>query len=163
MKAVTHLQNSAQKGYADAQVLLGDIYYRGYLGERDYDSALEWYMKAAVQGHIYGAYDVGDCYFQGRGTVKMIWKAYVWFRVAELLGGDFSDLRSALRKIRGSKGLIWDDEPMLSQSYMNSAENEAQKTYSKIQTRWERELQQKSKPENKQDNNTKKQSSWFWW
>ena len=45
-----HFEAAAVRGYAPAQVQLGDFCYEGKGTEQDYEKAYEWYQKAAAQG-----------------------------------------------------------------------------------------------------------------
>ena len=41
----------AKQGYADAQSVLGFIYKKGDVIEKDFQEASKWFKKAADQGH----------------------------------------------------------------------------------------------------------------
>jgi uncharacterized protein len=65
---------SARKGYAEAQACLGEL-YDVYTGQKvnpakDFAKALEWYRKAADQGHGRGLYRLGLMHFDAKGTAK---------------------------------------------------------------------------------------------
>ena len=49
--AMQWLQKSADQGYAEAQYLLGNLYYTGIEVFENYTEAVKWYRKAAEHGH----------------------------------------------------------------------------------------------------------------
>ncbi|MDE7413625.1 MAG: SEL1-like repeat protein [Muribaculaceae bacterium] len=58
----------AGKGDADAQNRLGTWYYTGKHVDQDYRQALEWWSRAAKQGHNEAVGNMGISYQYGRGT-----------------------------------------------------------------------------------------------
>ena len=50
-RALPYYRQAAEKGYADAQVQLAELYDAGDGVPRDMDAAIRWYEKAAKQGH----------------------------------------------------------------------------------------------------------------
>ncbi|MBR1657415.1 MAG: sel1 repeat family protein [Synergistaceae bacterium] len=138
--AEKYLARSAEKGYAAAQDWLGDLYYQGKLGDRNYKKAFELYSKAAEQGYNYSIYSLVDAYYQGRGTYTDYYEAYKWLNVASLFGYTPPDWAyKVVRKAEGHKGLIFDDDPALSWSSRQQAKEEAQRKYDEIKKRngWE--------------------------
>ena len=79
MKEVTPL---AKKGHADAQHLLGLMYYMGRGVARDYKQALQWHRKAAMQGKADAQYVVGAMYYTGNAVPQDHKTAISWFRKA---------------------------------------------------------------------------------
>lgn len=68
----------AEAGEASAQYELGCRFYdRG-----DYAVALEWYRKAAAQGHNSGLCDTGYCYRNGYGVAQDYAAALPFYRQA---------------------------------------------------------------------------------
>ncbi len=51
------------------------MYYTGRGVEQDYDTAIEYYRKAADQGLPVAIFAVGDCYYLGNGAEKDIKQA----------------------------------------------------------------------------------------
>lgn len=47
---------------------------------RDFNKAVEWYMKAANQGHAGAQHSLGVCYDNGRGVTQDFKKAVEWYR-----------------------------------------------------------------------------------
>ena len=60
-----------QSGFAGAQYNLGVCYLNGAGVAQDVQEALQWYRKAAEQGHDGAQYDLGLCYFNGTGVARM--------------------------------------------------------------------------------------------
>ncbi len=69
----------AQSGDAASEFALGEIYYLGFLGEKDYEKAVEWFKKAAVQGHKKAQYNLGYIYFVGKGGFQDYKESFKWF------------------------------------------------------------------------------------
>ncbi|HTM42121.1 MAG TPA: tetratricopeptide repeat protein, partial [Terriglobales bacterium] len=65
---------------------------------RDYDEAVKWYRKAAEQGDIRAARNLGYIYATGRGARLDYEEAYSWFRRA-IAAGDNASKRD-LAKLR---------------------------------------------------------------
>src|SRR5687768_7187786 len=55
----------ARSGHADAQHLLGLMYYMGRGVARDYKQAFAWHHRAAQQGKADAQYVVGAMYYTG--------------------------------------------------------------------------------------------------
>lgn len=79
LKEVTPL---AKAGHADAQHLLGLMYYMGRGVARDYKQALIWHRKAAEQGKADAQYVVGAMYYTGNAVPADPSAAVPWFRRA---------------------------------------------------------------------------------
>ena len=98
------LREAAERGDAEAQFRLGDIYYEGKEVSQDHSEALKWFRKAAEQGHA-GAlshelyqkailpeaaeqgdaeaqFRLGSIYYQGRGVPLDHSEALKWLRKA---------------------------------------------------------------------------------
>ncbi len=72
----------AKAGNADAEHLLGLMYYMGRGVPQDYKQALEWHRKAAIQGKADAQYVVGAMYYTGNAVIQDHKQAVVWFRKA---------------------------------------------------------------------------------
>jgi TPR repeat protein len=72
----------AKAGHADAQHLLGLMYYMGRGVQRDYKQAMAWHRKAAVQGQAGAQYVVGSMYYTGNSVPQDQKLAVLWFRKA---------------------------------------------------------------------------------
>ncbi|MCG2583224.1 tetratricopeptide repeat protein [Massilia sp. TS11] len=79
LKEITPL---AKAGMADAQHLLGLMYYMGRGVTRDYKQALFWHRKAAEQGKADAQYVVGAMYYTGNAVPQDHKQAVTWFRKA---------------------------------------------------------------------------------
>ena len=79
LKEITPL---AKTGHADAQHLLGLMYYMGRGVPRDYKQALSWHQKAALQGKADAQYVVAAMYYTGNAIVQDHKQAVFWFRKA---------------------------------------------------------------------------------
>ncbi|MFP5393082.1 MAG: tetratricopeptide repeat protein [Gammaproteobacteria bacterium] len=72
----------AKAGNADAQHLLGLMYYMGRGVPRDYRQAMVWHRKAAEQGKADAQYVVGAMYYTGNAVPQDHRQAVEWFRKA---------------------------------------------------------------------------------
>jgi TPR repeat protein len=79
LKEITPL---ARAGNADAQHLLGLMYYMGRGVQRDYRQAFQWHHKAALQGKADAQYVVGAMYYTGNSVPQDQKEAVSWFRKA---------------------------------------------------------------------------------
>ena len=69
---------------------MGGVHECGYAGEPDSEKAVEWYRKAAEQGHPGAMFNLGTCYLEGTGVKKDIAEAAKWFKRAASLGHERS-------------------------------------------------------------------------
>jgi TPR repeat protein len=79
LKEITPL---AKAGNADAEHLLGLMYYMGRGVQRDYKQAFAWHYKAAVKGKADAQYVVGAMYYTGNAVPQDQKMAVTWFRKA---------------------------------------------------------------------------------
>ena len=79
LKEITPL---AKAGDADAQHLLGLMYYMGRGVQRDYKQAFAWHYKAAQQGKADAQYVIGAMYYTGNAVPVDQKLAVTWFRKA---------------------------------------------------------------------------------
>ncbi len=61
---------------------LGNQYYNGKGVEQNYQTAVEWFRRAAEQDHAKAQYYLGFCYYMGYGTTVDYAAAYQWYRKA---------------------------------------------------------------------------------
>lgn len=75
---------AAEKGHADAQAILGDLFYVYGIGgvERNPSLAFMWSLKAAQQHNLLGQKDVGKYYMQGFGVDANPFLGVKWLRKA---------------------------------------------------------------------------------
>jgi TPR repeat protein len=71
-----------EQGNADAQAVLGLVYYEGRVVPQDYAAAAMWYRKAAEQGHAEAQIQLGVLYHDGEGVPQDDAAAVRWFRKA---------------------------------------------------------------------------------
>ena len=76
------LMKAAQRGDAEAQFQIGDLYMTGQGVERDPAVAAAWYKAAAQQGHAVAASNLGVLYAEGRGVKQNDAEAADWFHKA---------------------------------------------------------------------------------
>ncbi|MBR2672808.1 MAG: SEL1-like repeat protein [Oscillospiraceae bacterium] len=66
----------------DTQFELAQHYFKGTGTKQDYARALEWYTKAAEQGHAGAMFKVGQCFYKGLGTDEDRAEALKWYEKA---------------------------------------------------------------------------------
>ena len=71
-----------EQGNADAQALLGVVYYEGRVVPQNYAAAAMWYRKAAEQGNAEAQFQLGVLYHNGEGVPQDDAAAVVWYRKA---------------------------------------------------------------------------------
>ena len=81
-QALKEIAPLAKAGNADAQHLLGLMYYMGRGVARDYKQAFQWHHKAAAQGKADAQYVVGAMYYTGNAVPQDHKQAVTWFRRA---------------------------------------------------------------------------------
>lgn len=85
-KAISWLTKSANKGYRDAQFLLGLMYSNGEGCEKNNSTAVYWYQKSAEQNHAGAQCNLGDCYVNGIGVNKNTEEGFLWTHNAYVNG-----------------------------------------------------------------------------
>ncbi|MDA7680223.1 sel1 repeat family protein [bacterium] len=89
----------AEQGEADAQFLLGVMYFDGTGVPQDDKEAVKWYRKSAEHGYAEAQHDLGMAYYKGQGVLKDTVTAYAWFNVAVANGDeDGSKVRDLVAK-----------------------------------------------------------------
>lgn len=68
----------AEKGNAEAQIELGNRYYKGYGVVRNYEKSFYWTKKSAEQGLSDAQYALAIFYGAGTGVPKDLQKALYW-------------------------------------------------------------------------------------
>ena len=87
----------------------GDMYYYGKGVPTDYEKAIEWYEKAAEQGHEEAQYALGLMYQNGKGVAQDDQQAFEWYRKAAEQG--HSDAQNHLgRMYKYGEGVAQDDQ-----------------------------------------------------
>ncbi len=80
------IQASAAGGSRVGMALMGVLYSRGFGVEVDAERAVEWFRKAAEQGHANAQYNLGVMYEEGLGVVEDDAQAAGWYRRAAANG-----------------------------------------------------------------------------
>lgn len=89
-KARTMLQLAAEKEDPEACGRLGECYEYGELGiGKDYEKAVEWYRKSAVEGDACGLFNLGRCYMNGIGVELDHKAAIMWLELAAAEKGEY--------------------------------------------------------------------------
>jgi len=84
-------KEAADSGYARAQYAYAEFYYRGYLGERDFELARKYLEMASEQGHAQSYFKLGYIYEKGLDIVSDFEKAKRYYE----LSCDFGDAWAA--------------------------------------------------------------------
>jgi uncharacterized protein len=72
----------ADQGDAQAQDLLGLMYFKGDYVQQDYAQAMKWYRLAADQAHADAQNNLGLMYEAGQGVPQNYAEAMKWYRLA---------------------------------------------------------------------------------
>jgi len=81
-KALLIWMPDAEKGDAEAQYYVGEIYQRGEGATPQPSKAAEWFRKAASQGYVKAQMSLGYLYENGLGVEKDQQQASFWYRKA---------------------------------------------------------------------------------
>ena len=84
-KCVKYIQTQAKQGEADAQYLLGRIYFSKQVVQgiaQDLQEAFRWFHKSAEQGNARAQVQLSVMYGEGVGVAKDLKKAFRWNRLA---------------------------------------------------------------------------------
>lgn len=84
--AYQELSAAAKTGSADAQQLLGHMYYMGLGVAQDFSQAFNWHRKAANQGKTESQYVIGTMYYSGKGLAQDYHEAMQWLQKAGAAG-----------------------------------------------------------------------------
>ncbi len=72
----------AEKGQAEAQRFLGQMYDKGLGVPQNYSTAVTWYKMAAAQNDPAAQYHLGLKYANGHGVPENQIQAYIWFAIS---------------------------------------------------------------------------------
>jgi TPR repeat protein len=84
--ALSAAKPAADKGDAAAQFVLGALSERGYAEGRDYDTAFNWYLKAAAQNYAPAENNIAALYRNASGALKNPAMALAWYGKAAAQG-----------------------------------------------------------------------------
>ena len=73
---------AAEKGDANAQFSLAEIYDMGRGVVQDDAEAVRWYRRAADQGHVQAQHNLGVAYALGSSVPEDLVAAYMWLSLA---------------------------------------------------------------------------------
>ena len=85
----------AEEGHPLCQLYLADIYYYGHGTVVRRDKAVDWYLKSARQKNPTAAYSLFVVYSRTLSVPGNSVKAYMWLKIAKVLGKGISLKREA--------------------------------------------------------------------
>lgn len=86
----------AELGYAPSQFKLAQLYQSGKQVEKDYNKALDLYLKAAAQRYSKAEYNLGIMYLKGIGVEKNYNTAFNWLEKSAFRGNSFAQFTLGL-------------------------------------------------------------------
>lgn len=86
VEAVKWYTLAAEQGNAEAQLKLGEFYYKGQDVPKDNFEAIKWFRLAAAQGHAKAQFMLGTSYQFGNGVFINYFEAIKWYRLAAVQG-----------------------------------------------------------------------------
>jgi TPR repeat protein len=95
-QATNELRIKAEKGDAQSQYDLGNMYYHGEGVQQGYTEAARWYREAAEQGFAKGQYNLGYLFQYGQGVSQDYAEAAHWYRAASNQGYASAQVNLAL-------------------------------------------------------------------
>jgi TPR repeat protein len=84
--SLEHYRALAEKGNAEAQVKLADLYRIGKDLPQNFSEAAKWYRSAAEQGAAEAQFRLGELYFDGKGVAQDVKEAANWLEKAAAQG-----------------------------------------------------------------------------
>jgi len=96
--ALREFKVAGERGHAEAQYYLGNMYVRGMGVNQNDKEAMRWFSAAADQGNAASQFNVGLMLMEGRGQRKDLERAYYWFILAA--NGNAPDIASLAAKNR---------------------------------------------------------------
>ena len=96
--ALKEFKVAGEKGHAEAQYYLGNMFVRGMGVNQSDKEAMRWFSASADQGHAASQFNVGLMLMEGRGQRKDLEKAYLWFALAA--NGNVPDIAALAVKNR---------------------------------------------------------------
>ena len=112
-KVKEKIMDLANNGDVFAQNTVGDMYTNGQCVEQSYETAAEWYRKAAEQGDANGQFNLGVRYDYGYGVEQSYETAVEWYRKAAEQG--HADAQFNL-------GVMYENGQGIEQSYKKAVE-----------------------------------------
>ena len=90
--AFVKFMEAANRGYIEAQYMVGRMYDDGRGVLQDYNQAVPWYRKAADQGNALAQSFLGSMYYEGRGVPQDYNQAVFWYRKAAEQGSALAQI-----------------------------------------------------------------------
>ncbi|MEO0329497.1 MAG: peptidoglycan-binding protein [Pseudomonadota bacterium] len=84
-EGIDYIRRGAEKGHSDAQLALGNEYYKGSPNlsiKQSFEDAAYWWQRAAAGGNTYAMNNIGVLYFNGEFFPKDYEKSYYWYKRA---------------------------------------------------------------------------------
>lgn len=81
-KAMEYYQKAADANNAEAQYIIGSLFYSGRGLHQSYSEAAVWYEKSALNGYAQAQSDLGEMNYRGKGIPRDYTKAAKWFEMA---------------------------------------------------------------------------------
>ena len=117
-EALIFTRKAAEQGLAEAEDLLGFLYYYGIGVAQDHKQAAEWLLKAAEQGMSEAQSNLGLLYEKGEGVPQDWVQAYKWYNLALNGGEEAAAVRMknagenmTPKQIMEAEALIWAWKP----------------------------------------------------
>jgi hypothetical protein len=85
------IERRAQQGEAEAQFLLGTLYFEGTAVDRNLVDAVGWFQRAADQGYAPSFLQLAQAYFIGQGVPQDFVSAHLWYNIAAARLSDQAD------------------------------------------------------------------------
>ena len=92
-KALGFTRKAAMQGLAEAEELLGFLYYYGLGVPQDQKQAVEWLRKAALHGVAEAQDNLGYLYEKGQGVPQDWVQAYQWYNQGRKTGEESAEIR----------------------------------------------------------------------
>ena len=105
---IKNISKHAEQGNANAQNLVGEMYFLGKGVKQDYQEAAKWYRKAAEQGDANAQYNLGLLYENGQGVIQDRKEAAKWYKMAAEEGYAYAQNNLGLLYENG-QGVLKDD------------------------------------------------------
>lgn len=104
-ESISHLHKLSDRGFPDAQYLLGDAYASGALGKPDLKESFLLFQLAAKHGHAEASYRAALCLEEGWGVSKDARRAVQFLRQSASRGHPGAMLRLGIACFYGKLGL----------------------------------------------------------
>lgn len=69
---------SAEQSFPDAEMAIGDLYYKGEGVSQDYAAAFKWFRRAALHGESMSCVRIATMYMKSQAVSQDLVQAYAW-------------------------------------------------------------------------------------